>query len=77
MRLTNVESLTLDSQTYKPEDRPTNLMSLEELFASLQELKKLKYLKMILSEEEQAMANSRLPNCELIGTSTDRSWLAP
>jgi hypothetical protein len=76
MRLTNLESLTLDSQTYKPEDRPTNSMSLEELFTSLQELKKLKYLKMILSEEEQALARSLLPNCELIGTSVHRSWAA-
>lgn len=77
MRLTNLEGLTLDSYTYKPEDRPTNLMSLEELFTSLQELKKLKYLKIILSEEEQTMAKSLLPNCELIGTSIDLSWNAP
>lgn len=76
MRLTNLEGLTLDSYTYKPEDRPTNLMSLEELFTSLQNLKKLKYLKMILSEEEQAMAKSLLPNCELIGTSVHRMWAA-
>lgn len=72
LRLTNLEGLTLDSQTYKPEDRPTNLMSLKELFTSLQNLKKLKYLKMILSEEEQSMAKSLLPNCELIGTSFGR-----
>lgn len=77
LRLTNLESLTLDSYTYKPEDRPTNLMSLEELLTSLQNLKKLKYLKMILSEEEQSMARSLLPNCELIGTSIDWSWNAP
>jgi hypothetical protein len=51
-------------------------MSLEELFTSLQNLKKLKYLKMILSEEEQAMAKSLLPNCELIGTSVHRMWAA-
>jgi hypothetical protein len=76
MRLTNLEGLTLDSYSYKPEDRPSNLMSLEELFTSLQNLKKLKYLKMILSEEEQSMAKSLLPNCELIGTSVHRMWAA-
>ena len=58
MRLTNLEGLTLDSNSNQRQEQPTNFMSLEELFTSLQNLKKLKYLKMILSEEEQAMALS-------------------
>jgi hypothetical protein len=76
MRLTNLESLTLDSNSNQRQEQPTNFMSLEELFTSLQNLKKLKYLKMILSEDEQELAKSLLPNCELIGTSVYRLWAA-
>jgi prepilin-type processing-associated H-X9-DG protein len=76
MRLTNLEGLTLDSNSNQRQEQSTNFMSLEELFTSLQNLKRLKYLKMILSEEEQAMAKSLLPNCELMGTSVHRLWAA-